>query len=257
MKHLVLLCAFGLLGLSPAQAQTADRSIPVLQQYITDLSGSLSNGEVQRLESKLERFERETSNQIVVLIVPSLEGESLEEFTLQVAEKNKVGKKGRDNGALFLVAKNDRQIRIEVGYGLEGVLTDATGDQIIRRVVAPRFRDGDFSGGIDAGVDSIMAATKGEFAGEPEGRRSRRGVPSILFPVLLFLFFGIFSRLFRSGRRHYMGPRGYYSSGGPWWFGGMGGGGLGGGGFGGGGFSGGGFSGGGGSFGGGGASGSW
>ena len=252
MKHFVLLCAFSVLALSIAGAQHDD--VPLIHQRVTDLTGTLSQDEQQRLESTLDQFERETSNQIVVLIVPSLEGGSIEDFTLRVAEKNKLGKKGKDNGVLFLVAKDDRQLRIEVGYGLEGVLPDATGDQIIRHIVVPKFRQGDFGGGIDDGVTAIMQATKGEFTGEPGGGRIR--TPSIVVLLLFLLFFGGISRLLRGGRRHYMGPHGYYSSGGPWWFGGMGGGG-GFGGFGGGGFSGGGFSGGGGSFGGGGASGSW
>jgi uncharacterized protein len=253
MKYLVLLCVSVLLAPSTCGAQSGDQQVPLIRQRVTDMTGTLSPDDLQHLESKLDQFERETSTQIVILSVPSIEGGSIEDFTLRVAEKNKLGKKGRDNGVLFLISKNDRLMRIEVGYGLEGVLTDATSDQIMRRVVAPKFRDGDFSGGIDAGVDAIMQATKGEFTGEPgRGRSGRRTTPFVAF-LLLFILFGIFSRLIRGGRRHYLGSRGYYSSGGPW-FGGMGGGG-GFGGFGGGG--GGGFSGGGGSFGGGGASGSW
>jgi len=251
MKHFVLLCAFSVLALSTCRTQSDDRSVPLIRQRVTDMSGTLSQDELQRLESKLEQFERETSNQIVVLSVPSIEGGSMEDFTLRVAEKNKLGRKGKDNGVLFLISKNDHLMRIEVGYGLEGVLTDATSYQIIRGVVAPKFVEGDFAGGINAGVDAIMAATKGEFTGDHDGRRSgRRGTPTIVF-LILFLLFGALSRLIRGGRRYTMGPRGYYSSGGPW-FGGFGGGGFGGG-FGGGG----GFSGGGGSFGGGGATGSW
>ena len=249
MRYFALFCAFSVVALNSAQPQRDDQSVPVVHQRITDFTGTLSQDEQRRLESKLEQFERETSNQIVVIIISSLEGGSIEDVTLRVAEKNKLGKKGKDNGVLLLVAKDDRQIRIEVGYGLESVLPDATSDQIIRRVIAPKFRQGDFSGGIDAGVDAIMRATKGEFTGDPEGGRTGRHT-SPLIALLLFILFGIFSRLFIGGRLHYMGPRGYYSSGGPWWYGGMGGGG----GFGGGG---GGFSGGGGSFGGGGASGSW
>jgi len=229
--------------------------VPEFRQRVIDQSGTLSPEEISTLESTLEQFERQTSNQIVVLIIPSLQGESIEDYTLRIAEKNKFGKKERNNGILLLVAKEDRQLRIEVGYGLEGALPDATADQIIRHEIVSRFRSGDFFEGIAAGVEAIMAATKGEYQGEGDERRSRTSnyVP-ILFAFVFLLFF---MRLFFGSRRHYIGRKGY-TSGGPWWFGGMGGGGFGGSGFGGGGFGGGGgFSGGGGSFGGGGASGRW
>lgn len=234
------------------------QSVPEIHQHITDLSGTLSTGDTRDIEEKLSQFERATSNQIVVLMIPTTNGESIEAYSLAVAEKNKVGKKGRDNGVLLLIAKEDRKMRIDVGYGLEGPLPDAIADQIIRHVITPQFRSGDFAGGIDAGVDAIMAATKGEFKGEPEKKRTP------FSPIGLFIGFivlSIFLRLISGSRRHYLGSRGYTSRGG-WWWGGFGGGGFGGGGgfsggsFGGGG-GGGGFSGGGGSFGGGGASGSW
>jgi len=230
-------------------AQQDNPQVPELHQRVTDATGTLSHNEVANLESSLAEFERTTSNQIVVLMVPSLSGESVEEYSLRVAEKNKVGKKGRDNGVLLLIAKNDRKMRIEVGYGLEGVLPDAICDQIIRHVIVPRFRDGDFFGGIEAGVGAIESATKGEFKGEPEDE-----LPANLIPVLLvggFFLFGLLRMFAFSRRGYHIGSRGYRSSG--VWFGGFGGGGSGSGG----GFGGGGFSGGGGSFGGGGASGSW
>ena len=227
------------------------QDLPTLDKRVTDQSGTLSIADVQRIESTLESFERASSNQIVVLFVPSLGGESLESYTLRVAEKNKLGKKGRSNGVLLLIAKEDRKVRIEVGYGLEGALPDAVCDQIIRREIAPRFREGDFAGGVQAGVNSIIKATRGEFKGEQE-KDGRNGNNSFLYPIILFVLFGIFSRLFSGGRRYTVGSRGYRSRGG-WW---IGGGGFGGGSFGSGG-GGGGFSGGGGSFGGGGASGSW
>jgi uncharacterized protein len=248
-----LIIFFSLLIVASVAAQRSDDSVSTLRERVTDLTGTLTRSDIDELNARLAQFERETSNQIVVVIVPSLEGGSIEDYTLRVAEKNKVGKKGKDNGVLLVVAKDDHRIRIEVGYGLEGVLTDALSDQIIRRIITPRFRQNDYAGGIAAGVDAIMSATKGEFKGEPEQRNKSRGY-SFLVTFILFLLFGVFSRLFTAGRRMTMGSRGYYTRG-PWWFGG--GGGFGGGGFGGGGFSGGGFSGGGGSFGGGGASGSW
>ena len=233
----------------PSVASAEDLTVPEIHRRVTDLSATLSSDEISRIEGTLAEFERATSNQIVVLIVPSLEGESLEDYSLAVCEKNKLGKKGKDNGVLLLVAKSDRKLRIEVGYGLEGSLNDATSDQIIRHVIAPRFRSGDYAGGIEDGVQAIMAATKGEFKGDDDAAR-RRAIP-IPLAVFLGLAF-LLLRLTILNRRHYITRRGYW--GGPW-FGGFGGGGFGGG-FGGGG-GGGGFSGGGGSFGGGGASGGW
>ncbi len=248
MKSFLLALFCCLLFLSHASAQ--DVAVPEIHRRITDLTGTLLESEQRQLESVLERFEQETSNQIAVLMIPSLGGESLEDFSLRVAEKNQFGRKGRSNGVLLFMAKEDRKLRIEVGYGLEGALPDAVSGQIIRHEIAPHFRQGDYAGGISAGITAIMEATKGEYQGD--GGRSDRNKfnpVALIIALLAFMFFG--RMIF--GRRHYIGRRGYNSS---WpWFGGFGGGG--GGGFGGGGGGGGGFSGGGGSFGGGGASGSW
>jgi uncharacterized protein len=234
-----------------AHARDNEVPVPEFHRRVTDLSGTLSEGEAGNLEAALAGFEQSTSNQIAVLIIPSLNGEGIEDYSMRVAERNKFGKKGRDNGVLLVIAKDDRLMRIEVGYGLEGVLTDALCDQIIRRVIAPKFRQGNYAEGIDAGINAIMLATKGEFKGTPGGNFDIRHFTPLFF-ILVFIVFGIISRFLGGGRRHYVGSRGYTSRG--IWFGGFGGGGFGGGGFGGGG---GGFSGGGGSFGGGGASGSW
>jgi uncharacterized protein len=234
---------------SPAQQDNT--TIPTVYQRVTDGTGTLSRDEIGILEATLARFEQATSNQIVVLMVSSAQKESFEEYSLRIAEKNKLGKKGKDNGILLLIAKDDRKIRIEVGYGLEGAMPDAISDQIIRQIITPKFRQGDFFGGIRDGLDAIMLATKGEFKGEQRNRGMKNYLPFIF--VLLMLIFGMLPRIFGGGRRHSIGSSGYYSRG-PWLGGGLGG--FGGGGFGGGGSFGG-FSGGGGSFGGGGASGSW
>lgn len=221
----------------------------MVAQRCTDLTETLRPEELRALNDKLRRFEEETSNQIVVLMVRTAGEESIEQYALRAAEANKLGRKGRDNGVLLLVAKDDRDMRIEVGYGLEGALPDAVCDQITRRIIVPSFREGNYYAGIDAGVEGIMAATRGEFKGDgKQGTSRKRSLP--LFLVILIMIIAFFFNGFR-GRRRYIG------SGGSW--GGIGGGGFGGGGFsGGGGFGGGGgFSGGGGSFGGGGSSGSW
>jgi len=226
---------------------------PKLTQYATDLSGTLRPGEISALNAKLQQFDQETSTQIVVLMVPTTDETPLEEASLKVAELNVIGRKGKDNGVLLFIAKNDRRIRIEVGYGLEGALPDITSGQIIRREITPRFREGDYYAGIVAGVESIILATKNEYKAEPEsGRNHGFPVPLIFLVIIAFI---VLSRMARGG-----GPFSGVGTGGrrsgPFiFFPPMGGGRSSGGGFGG--FGGGGFSGGGGSFGGGGASGSW
>jgi uncharacterized protein len=153
---------------------------------VTDLTGTLSRGERDRLEAKLAAFERETSHQVAVLVIPSLQGESIEELGHRIAAAWKLGQAGKDNGVLLLIAKADRRLRIEVGYGLEGVLPDGKAGAIIREVIAPRFRRGDFAGGIEAGVDAIMSATRG--AGAPEVTRrpgKSAGVLGAALPLLV------------------------------------------------------------------------
>lgn len=229
-----------------------DLPVPAISRRVTDLAELLSADEAQALETKLGEFEKATSNQIAVVTIPSLEGESLEDFSIRIAEKNQFGKKGRDNGVLLIIARDDRALRIEVGRGLEGVLTDALSGQIIRREITPAFRKGRYADGINAGIEAIMSATRGEYTGDDGG--TGRGFPTPILFVLIFLMFGVFSLISRA-RRRVIGSGGHRM--GPWWWGGGGMGGFGGSG---GGWSGGGGSswgGGGGSFGGGGASGSW
>jgi len=245
---LLLLFAALSMGGAPTAAR-ADQdaegtAVPALTRYATDLTGTLTAEQLGELESLLASFDRTTSTQVVVLMVPTLAGEDLEDYSLRVAEKNKIGRKGKDNGALLLIVKEDRKARIEVGYGLEGVLPDALAGQIIRREIAPHFRVGDYYGGLRAGAEGIMAATKDEYKAEPSQSPSggRQSSP------LVFLIVIIVVALLRFRRRSR-----WFFPGGPWFGGGWGSGG----GFGGGSFSGGGFSGGGGSFGGGGASGGW
>jgi len=228
---------FPLLTVAGGGSASGDARVPVLNHYATDLSGTLTPEQVTQLDQLLSSFDRSTSTQVVVLMVPSLEGDEIEDYSLRVAEANKIGKKGKDNGALLLVSKNDRKARIEVGYGLEGAITDALSGQIIRQEIAPRFRQGDYYGGLRAGVEAIIAASKDEYHADPAPQGDRRSFPYLFAAVMI----GI--ALLRLTRRR----RGIFWGGGPW----IGGGGGWGGGWGGG------FRGGGGSFGGGGASGSW
>src|SRR5438552_4331934 len=244
----------------PAPAAKEDTLPPKPTRYVTDRAGVLG-GRAEAINTRLEDLEKETSNQILVWTdrrVP--ENYALEEFTVAAARKWEPGQKGKNNGAVLFVFVDDRKMRIEVGYGLEGVLPDALAHKIQEEEILPRFRAGDYPGGIEAGVNAMIAATKGEYKGTGstvDSRRRRRGgsgIPGCVSPFLFLLFF-IFIPLLRLSRWRTYGRRGWTSGGGGW---GGGFGGFGGGfGFGGGGGGGGGFSGGGGSFGGGGSSGSW
>jgi len=227
---------------------------PQPEGRVSDYTSTLTDSQIKVLERTLAAFEQETTNQIAVLIIPTLGGDSLEDYSIRLAEKWQIGQEGRDNGIILLVVMQDRKIRIEVGYGLEGALPDSLAGDIIRQVIAPRFRQGKFYEGMQAGITAIIAATKGEYHAKGRSKRSRRdrSIVSLLWP--LFIFFMFISVVVNSSRRrrHYSRRRGGLFIGGPfWWGGGFGGRGLGGGGFGGG------FSGGGGGFGGGGASGGW
>jgi len=225
---------------------------PAPTQYFNDYAGIVSQDTAEALNQKLEQFERDTSNQIVVAIYPHMQTDSsIEDYTVRVAQSWHVGQKGRDNGAVLFVFVAEHKIYIQVGYGLEGALPDATCFQIINHEIKPRFRAGDYAGGLEAAVNDMIAATKGEYKGTGStANDSTEQNGTNLFALLFVAVMIVFS--FWSIRRR---SRVYSSSGGMW----LGGWGGGSGGFGGGsgGFGGGGFSGGGGSFGGGGAGGSW
>lgn len=145
-------------------AQTSSAlEAPPLKGRINDYASMLTPSTVQTLEQKLASFERETSNQIVLLTIPSLEGDAIENYAIRVAEAWKIGQKDKNNGVILILAKKERKIRIEVGTGLQGVLPDITAGQIIRNVIAPNLRSGDVDKGISAGLGAIIDATKGEF----------------------------------------------------------------------------------------------
>jgi uncharacterized protein len=250
----VALAAMLFLGLGPALAQT----FPQLTGRVVDGAGILKPEERAALEAKLKAHEDKTTDQVVVATVRSLEGYPIEDYANRLFRHWQLGQKDKDNGALLLVAPQERKVRIEVGYGLEGALTDALSKVIITTAVAPQFQKGNFAGGIDAGVDAMLSILTGD-AEEWHRRAEVREDdttsidPVIAFVILLILFF-LISRMMGAGRARGVrrGRRG------PWivttggWPGGGGWSGGGGGWSGGGGFSGGG-----GSSGGGGASGSW
>lgn len=175
--------------------------VPPLRARVNDLARMLSAQDAQTLEQRLAAFEQETGHQIAVLTIPSLEGDAMEDFSIRVAEAWKIGKKGFDNGAILVISQKDRKLRIEVGYGLEGVLPDAIASRIIREVIVPRFRDGDFSGGIVAGVNAIMQVTKGEplpqTARRTNGQRAAQSgslLTVIMITALFALFIGMTQR---------------------------------------------------------------
>ena len=137
--------------------------VPPLTGRVIDLAHVLPPNTVESLTARLKAHEETTSNQVTVLVLPSLEEEPLESFSHRVATTWKLGQKGTDNGVLLLVAIKERKIRIEVGYGLEGALTDARSAQIIRNEIVPRFRSGDAPGGVAAGVDAILKTIEGTY----------------------------------------------------------------------------------------------
>ena len=144
---------------SPAAAL----DVPPLTGRIVDNAHLLPADRTASLSAELATHEARTGNQVAVLTLPSLEGESLEEFSHRVATAWKLGRKGTDNGVLILVVPNDRKVRIEVGYGLEGALTDLKSSRIIREEIVPRFRNGDFPGGIAAGVKAVLGTIEGTY----------------------------------------------------------------------------------------------
>ncbi len=219
--------------------------IPALTGRVNDYASMISAEAEQEINEKLARLEENESTQVVVLTVESLEGEPLEDFSIRLVEAWKIGQKDFDNGAVLLVAKKDRKLRIEVGYGLEGSLTDLTAGRIVDNDIEPLFKQGQFDQGFVRGVDMIIAAVQGEYSAS-----QRDGGGGSLLPVLIILVLIIYfySQVPRGGEGGGSGP--LIFTGGPG-NGGFYGGRSSGGSFGGG------FSGGGGSFGGGGASGSW
>lgn len=165
------------LGLAVAHAATADglTPIPPLSGRVNDLTGTLDAATQARLESRLAAFEQKKGAQVAVLVLPSVQPESIEQFGIRLAEAWKIGRKGVDDGAILIVAKDDRQLRIEVGYGLEGALNDATAKRIISEIITPRFRDGDFATGIEAGVDAMLGVIGGESLPPPAAEAAARG----------------------------------------------------------------------------------
>ena len=194
---LLLLFAGGLAG--------AEVAVPPLTARVTDLTGTLSGGAVARIEAKLADLEAKKGSQVAVLIVPTTQPEEIEQYGIRVEDAWKLGRKGVDDAAYLIVAKNDRRVRIEVSYGLEGALSDAVTNRIIAETITPHFKNGDFDGGVEAGVNQIISVINGEPLPAPDRKWERRGGLGNLLPVLLIVVFvasgvlrAMFGRLFGS-----------------------------------------------------------
>ena len=225
----------------------AQPEIPKLKMWATDLTNTLNKSELDDLNRRLKTYQDTTSNQILVLMIPSLEGYPIEMLAEETATKNKIGTEKNDNGILLLIAKDDRQLRIEVGYGLEGAVPDAIASSIIRNVIRPRFRDDDYYQGISEGVNAIISAIGGEYNAEDADEDDAFPISMIVIIIILIWVFASRGGPFVPGGIYRTGTQsGGWTSGSSSWGGSSGWSGGGGG-----------FSGGGGSFGGGGASGSW
>jgi uncharacterized protein len=186
LRVLALTCI--LLGGSSVRAEVG---VPPLTVRVTDLTTTLTRAQVQALEETLKDFETRKGSQLAVLIVPTTQPETIEQYGIRVAEQWKLGRKGIDDGAILIVAKNDRTLRIEVGYGLEGVLNDATAKRIGSDTIVPRFRQGDFAGGIREGVDRMISVIEGEPLPEPAADSTQEGsdLRHYALVALLFAFF--------------------------------------------------------------------
>lgn len=172
---LIVIICFFLIPLMYGVTSAAD--VPYLQGRVTDDAEILKPGTINRINSQLQAHENQTTNQVAVLTVNSLQGESIESFAIQVFESWKLGQKGKDNGVLVLIAPQERRMRIEVGYGLEGSLTDLEAGRIIRNIMAPRFKAGDFNGGIEKAVQAIVGQLEGtgEIPAAPSSSVRRAG----------------------------------------------------------------------------------
>jgi uncharacterized protein len=207
MRHLkislFMLCAM-LLFVSHTAFALVD--IPELSKRVTDLTATLSAEQQSALESKLAAFEAKKGSQIAILLVPTTQPEDIAQYSLRVAEKWKIGRAKTDDGVLVLIAKDDRKMRIEVGYGLEGAIPDVYAKRIVSDVMRPHFKQGDFYGGIDASADVLITIINGEALPAPEAAQSNSPISGenslalFFFGTLFFtmLFHGIFGRFFGS-----------------------------------------------------------
>lgn len=183
MKNLIIAClllchAIAVAGIPPK---------PNPPRLVNDLAGMLSEQQASNLEFKLRQYNDSTSTQIAVVTITDLEGYDVADYAVRLALEWGIGQKGKNNGLLLLIAKNDRKIRIETGYGLEGALTDALSSRIIRNEISPAFKSGNFYEGIDAGTDAIIKALAGEYKSSKKSKKGGGGVGATIFVVLLII----------------------------------------------------------------------
>ena len=179
----------------------AQPKVPQLEHWANDFTNTLSSSEINSLDAGLKIYQDSTSNQLVFLMIPTLNNYPLDYYSMDVAEKNKIGTKKHDNGLLFLVVKNDRKMRIEVGYGLEGVLPDALCSSIIRNVVAPHFKRDEYYAGITDGLNAMISAIAGEYKVDTKIKNQDNDRDASGIGTLMFIIFVIIMSLLRGGRR--------------------------------------------------------
>jgi uncharacterized protein len=173
MQRVWLTSLIAVLWLLCAPWAAAEVAVPPLKARVTDLTGTLQPDQRAALEQTLQAFENSKGSQIAVLIVPTTQPETIEQYAIRVADAWKLGRKGVDDGVLLLIARNDRKLRVEVGYGLEGAIPDAVAKRIVSEIIAPHFKQGDYFGGIRAGVDRIIKAVEGEPLPEKKSSQSK------------------------------------------------------------------------------------
>lgn len=191
MNGLARILLVGLCVCLPASALWAEVPVPFLEGRVVDLAGVISPNTKAELDAELAGLEAATGAQVAVLVVPTLDGEAVESFGLRVVETWKLGKKGQDNGVLLLIARDDRRMRIEVGYGLEGVLPDVLCSRILNERLVPRFKTGDFDGGIREAVAAIGGVVRGDPAAMPEPSGGGSGGGGGLSGVVLIFVIGL------------------------------------------------------------------
>lgn len=191
LQQIFFLCVVILFSIAQPQI-TFSAAVPALKARVNDYGAILSQQTKQELEQKLTALESSDSTQLVILTIPSLEGDSLEEYSMRVVEEWKIGQKDLDNGALLLISKGDRKIRIEVGYGLEGNLTDLMAGRIINNIITPAFKQGDFDKGVTLGIEAMTKAVQGEFSAsdiQSGGSRSSKIDFEGMFTGIFFITF--------------------------------------------------------------------
>jgi len=206
MRALVRLFGILALLLAPLAGAADDAVVPPLTARVTDLTGTLTSGQLAALETELRAFEQRKGSQIAVLMLPSTQPESIEQYSIRVAERWKIGRARVDDGVILIIAKNDHRLRIEVGYGLEGVIPDVVAKRIIREVISPHLQANDFFGGIRDGTQALMKLIEGEKLAAPAPAQSSTGFDyqSLLGTLLVVVIVGgallkaMFGRLFGS-----------------------------------------------------------